>query len=150
MTAPRSDRARREAVRRWEAAGRPPCGICGTLTGDDEPYHVDHAVMLARGGSSEADNLRVVHAVCNLAAANAYPSLVALLKARQIGAASFRVTDRLSAHKGREIDVAASFRAGKLVRCGPSRSPLVRPHECAPIWAQVPPGQIRGRGRVTA
>ncbi|MGH3302575.1 MAG: HNH endonuclease signature motif containing protein [Streptosporangiaceae bacterium] len=125
MKARRSGAARREAVRRWEAAGRPPCGICGTPIDSDEPHEADHIVMLARGGSSDAGNLRVVHRVCNLAAANAYLSLVALLTGRKLGVASFRVTDALSAHNGRDIDVAASFRAGKLVRCVPSRSPLV-------------------------
>jgi hypothetical protein len=80
--------------------------------------------MLARGGGDDPDNMRVVHRACNLAAANAYPSLVALLTARRVGRASFRVRDRLSAHWGRDIDVAASFHAGKLVRCAPSRSPL--------------------------
>jgi len=126
MKARRSDAARREAVRRWKAAGRPPCGICGTPIAADQPYEADHIVMLARGGSNDAENLRVVHRVCNLAAANAYLSLVALVTARQIGVASFRVTDPLSAHNGRHIDVAASFRAGKLIRCTPSRSPLAR------------------------
>jgi len=38
--------------------------------------------------------MRVLHAVCNMAAVNAYQSLVALLNARQIVMASFRVRGR--------------------------------------------------------
>ena len=46
--------------------------------------------------------MRVLHAVCNMAAVNAYQSLVALLNARQIVMASFRVRGRWSAHGGQD------------------------------------------------
>jgi 5-methylcytosine-specific restriction endonuclease McrA len=41
------------------------CFICGrSLLGGD--LHTDHIVEVRRGGSSDLQNLRVVHAQCNL------------------------------------------------------------------------------------
>ncbi len=125
MKARRSDTARREAVRRWEAAGRPPCGICGTPIAEGEPTHADHIILRAMGGSDDPANLRMVHALCNIARNGTSMTLVQLLVARQFGLVSFKATDRLSAHCGRHIDVRASFRQGRLTDCTRSLSPAV-------------------------
>ncbi len=62
------DKARRTAIARWRAAGRPPCGICGEPVLDGDKVSVDHivrpkdapALFLAQ------ENLRVTHDRCNV------------------------------------------------------------------------------------
>jgi len=41
------------------------CGICGEAIAD-APFHFDHIIPLARGGSHTTDNIQVAHARCNL------------------------------------------------------------------------------------
>lgn len=43
------------------------CPLCDNeLLLDSQPYHFDHIVALANGGSHTKDNLQVTHAQCNL------------------------------------------------------------------------------------
>lgn len=45
------------------------CGICGDTIedpNDGQAVHIDHIQPRAHGGTDEAGNLRLVHAVCNL------------------------------------------------------------------------------------
>lgn len=138
MDARPSEAAHQEPARWWEAAAQQPCGICGTAIGGDE-----HVIMRAEASSGKAANLRVVHGVCNNVAANSHPSLVALLTARKLGMRSFRVAEPGSAERGADIDVAASFRLGELVRCAPSRSPLIwvaRRRNAAAVNRQIAAG----------
>lgn len=118
-----SKERRAAAIQRWEQAGRPPCEVCGTPVGKDEAIQVDHIVMRAQHGTDDLDNLRVIHSVCNNARNGQSVVMVQLLRARQLGITTFKAGP-MSHHTGHHIDVAASFRNGKLTRCPRSRSPL--------------------------
>jgi hypothetical protein len=49
------------------------CALCGGLFGDDG-YHVDHFIPLARGGTNDRSNLKLLHPVCNLKKGAKLPS----------------------------------------------------------------------------
>src|SRR5262249_22993512 len=62
------------STRRWrqlraaqiaKSIGR-PCEICGRLLLPHEKLHADHRVARKWGGRDSADNVRIVHARCNL------------------------------------------------------------------------------------
>jgi len=54
-------------LRAWDdARGGWLCATCRVLVTDRTDAHVDHIVPLARGGSNDRENLRVLCARCNL------------------------------------------------------------------------------------
>lgn len=62
------DKARRVAIARWRAAGRPPCGICGEPVLPAERVSVDHVVRPKDAPQLflAQENLRVTHLHCNV------------------------------------------------------------------------------------
>ncbi|MHB1526464.1 MAG: HNH endonuclease [Candidatus Dormibacteria bacterium] len=62
---PPSQALRQEVMARFEAGGR-LCEWCGRKVGAGAATHIDHIIAYAHGGLSEAANLRVLHARCNM------------------------------------------------------------------------------------
>merc|ERR1711871_1593320 len=63
---PVSMQQRRELIQNARATGL-LCGICNQELGPlDELLHIHHTIPHARGGTSNLDNLQVVHKSCNM------------------------------------------------------------------------------------
>ena len=66
VASPVSPRLRSQLIKSARDADK-PCGICNQALGpSDDLLHIDHKVPRARGGSSDTENLHVVHKACNL------------------------------------------------------------------------------------
>jgi HNH endonuclease len=56
---------RQSALEEFERTGR-RCALCGWTVRPEDDVHVDHILPVVRGGSDDIENLRVVHASCNM------------------------------------------------------------------------------------
>ena len=66
VASPVSPRQRSQLIKSARDADK-PCGICKQALGpSDDLLHIDHKVPRALGGSSDTENLHVVHKACNL------------------------------------------------------------------------------------
>jgi 5-methylcytosine-specific restriction endonuclease McrA len=62
---------RRTVLGAWEASDR-RCALCDEVVAPDERITIDHIRPVSRGGTHDPDNLRVVHASCNIHRGSSY------------------------------------------------------------------------------